>query len=62
MAPVATVEPPPAAAGESTVLNCEPLPSPDAYHATRSHTASAGEPGSTTARASYHEPALTITA
>jgi len=46
---------------ESATASCEPLPSVDAYHATRSHAALASPLGRRLARAAYHAPGSTVT-
>ena len=50
-----------ATTAESWVASCAPLPSPEAYQATRIHAASAFESGRSRALASYHCPGLTRT-
>ena len=51
----------PATTAESWIANCAPLPSPEAYQATRIHAASASESGRSRALASYHCPGVTRT-
>ena len=51
----------PATTTESRVASCDPLPSSEAYQATRIHADSASESGRSRALASYHCPGVTRT-
>ena len=51
----------PATTAESWVASCDPLPSSEAYQATRIHAASAFESGRSRALTSYQRPGVTRT-